>query len=505
MRLGHALVLTRLLSIFFVRKVLSVGALRARSVRVLLGSGAVLLAVLCTGAAYAFLKPVSADRGVWQLVLETSTVSALLWTQCAFLFVKILFLNSEKLLELSFSMPLTGRERAVGLLAYEAGMVLIVASTGFFSVSAAAILALGPGALIPLLQTIVVPVLLTYAVLSLVHVLVLRLLERTRVRRVASLTSIVVVFVVLLLYARQLGPLVSGASRRYLQADASFSVLTATTWVSRHWGPLALVAIAGAVVVALVAAVLALTPQQYVRSSRYLRVWPGAASRTPLTPYDRCLLGSSQTWLAGLAAIGVFFALCLRPAVNPLWAASLLPMGGLYLFAATEPLRAAGWDRSTPLRVFARLLRAQLLLVAGGVVPGLLVVAALLPAALSGAGAAVGGSLFAAVLATFIGVMFPAEHDNPFSIFIGLSSTAMVGFVVAAAMGILRLDPAVLAAAIGLLTAAIAAYTVIGIRLNEERRRHEKVVAGPQQRGGRLAAHRGRRCGHPALPHVLDR
>ncbi len=505
MRLRHALVLTHMLWVFFLRRVLSAGALRAPTVRVLLGAGAALLAILCTTAAYLFLRPVASDRDVWQLVLQTSTISALLWTQCAFLFVKILFLNSEKLLELSFHLPLTGRERAVGVLVYEATMVMLVAGAGFFSVCAAAVLVLGLGAVQLLLQTIVIPVLLTYALLSVVHVLVLRVLARTKVRRVAHLLAILVVFGLLLLYARQLGPLVSSTSQRYLDGDTSFSVLTAPTWLADRWGALALVAVGGVVVSALVGAVLALTPRQYVRPSRYLRVWPGASVRALLTPYDRCLLRGSQTWLAGLAALGVFVALCLRPAVNPLWAASLLSMGGLYLFAATEPLRAAGWDRGSPLMVYARLLRAQLLLVAGGIVSGLLVVAALVPAALSGAGPAVGGSVLAVVLATFIGVMFPAEHDNPFSVFIGLSSTAMVGFVAAAALGILRLEPSVLAAVLCLLTAAIAAYTVIGIRLNEQGRRHEKVVGGPQQRGGRLAAHRRDRCGDLALSHVLDR
>ncbi len=505
MRLGHALVLARMLMVFFVRKVLSVGVLRSPAVRVLLASGALLLAGICTGAAYLFLRPMAADRAVWQLVLETTTVSALLWTQCAFLFVKVLFLNSEGLLELSFHLPLTGRERAVAMLVYEAGMVLAVASAGLFSISAAAILVLGPGAALLLLETIVVPVLVTYGALSLVHAVVLRVLGRTRLRRVAHLVGILVVFALLLAYARQLAPLVRSVSLRYLEHDTSFGLVTAPSWLADRYGPLALVIAAGATLGALVAVVLVLTPRQYVRPSRYLKAWPGWSSRALLTPYDRCLLRSSQTWLAGLAAAGVFVALCLRPAVNPLWALSLLPMGGLYQFAATEPLRTSGWDRSTPWQVYTRLVRSQLLLVAGGLLTTVPVLGALALASVSGAGPAVGGALLATVLATFIGVMFPAEHDNPFSVFIGISSTAMVGFILAAALGILRLDPTVLLAVLTLLTLVIATYTVIGIRINQQRRRHEEVVAGAQQRGGRLVAHRRPCRGHIAVPHVLDR
>lgn len=505
MRLGHALVLTRMLMVFFMRKVLSVGALRSPVVRVLLGAGAVLLAALCTGAAYLFLRPMASDRDVWQLVLETTTVSAVLWTHCAFLFVKVLFLNSESLLELSFHLPLTGRERAVALLVYEASMVLVVAGAGLFSITTATILVLGPGATLLLLETIVIPVLATYGVLSLVHVVVLRLLERTPLRRAAQLLGILVLFALMLAYAQQLAPLVQDVSQRYLGQDTSFGVLTAPTWFAARFGAPALMAVACAVLAALIAAVLGLTPRQYVRPSRYLKVWRGGSPRVLVTPYDRCLLRSSQTWLAGLAAGGVLVALCLRPTVNPLWALSLLPMGGLYQFAATEPLRTSGWDRSTPSQVYIRLIRSQVLLLTGGILAAALVVAALEPASLPGAGPAVGGSLVAAVLATFVGVMFPAEHDNPFSVFIGISSTAMVGFVLAAALGILRLDPSVLLVVLVLLTAVIAGYTVIGIRLNQQRRRHEEVVTGAQQPGGRHVAHRRRSGGHAALPHVLDR
>jgi hypothetical protein len=505
MRLGHALVLSRMLLVFFVRKVLSVGALRSPVVRVLLGAGVVLLAVVCSGAAYLFLQPMASDRGVWRLVLETTTVSALLWTQCAFLFVKVLFLNSEGLLELSFHLPLTGRERAVALLVYETVMVLVVASAGLFSIVTATLLVLGPAAVLLLLETIGIPVLATYGLLSLLHVLVVRVLERTRLRRVAQLLGILVVFALMLAYARQLARLVGDTSRRYLEHDTSFGILTAPTWLADRYGAPVLLASAGVALAVLGLAVLALTPQQYVRPSRYLRIWPGRSPRVLLTPYDRCLLRSSQTWLAGLAAGGVFVALCLRPAVHPLWALSLLPMGGLYQYAATEPLRASGWDRSTPRQVYTRLLRAQLLLVAGGALVALLLVGALAPASLPAAGPALGGSLFAVVLTTFVGVMFPAEHDNPFSVFVGLSSTGVVAFVLAAALGVLRLDPTVLAVVLVLLTGVVAAYTVIGITLNEQRRRHEKVAAGPQQPGVRVVADRRRGSGHPAVPHVLDR
>lgn len=506
MRLGHALVLTRMLMRFFVRKVLSAGALRSPVVRGLLGTGAVLLAVVCTGAAYLFLRPMVDDRDVWALVLQTTTVSALLWTQCAFLFVKVLFLNSEGLLELSFHLPLTGRERAVALLAYEAVMVCLVAGVGLFSISAATVLLLGPGAVGLLLQTIVVPVLVTYGVLSLLHVGVLRTLERTRLRRVSHLVAILAVFVLMLGYSRQLSSLVGAVSQRYLRQDRSFTPLTAPTWLADAYGDLAFLVLAGVLVTALFIAVLAVTPRQYVRPSRYVKLWRGSASaRAHLTPYDRCLLRSSQTWLSALAAGSVFLALCLRPVVNPVWALSLLPMGGLYLFAASEPLRAAGWDRAPAGVVYVRLMRAQLLLVAGGMLVALPLTWALVPSSVPGAGPAVGGAVLATVLSTFIGVTFPAANDNPFSIFLGISATAMVGFILAATLGILQLDLAFLVAALVLLTAVVTAYTIIGIRLNHTRSRHEEVAADPQQRDRWAAAHGHRRSGNLALPHVLHR
>ena len=108
-RLRHSAVLAGMLLVFFRRRVLRAGILKSAPVRVFVTVAAVLLlGVMCT-AAYFFLRPLADQTAVWRLLFDTSTVSLLLWVQVAFLLVKVLFINAEGLLQLSYQLPVTNR------------------------------------------------------------------------------------------------------------------------------------------------------------------------------------------------------------------------------------------------------------------------------------------------------------------------------------------------------------------------------------------------------------
>jgi hypothetical protein len=516
-RVSHTLALTSMLLRFFRRRVLNAGVLRSPLVKGVVGALAVGLLGACSVAAYLFLEPVTGEAWVWRVLLDNATISLVLWVQVAFLFVKVLFLNAEGLLELSFQLPLTNRERSAALLAYEVVMTGVVVAVGSLSLTVATLVLLGPAGVPPLLVSIVIPVVLTYLGLSVLHLALTRLFALLRLRAVQNVALVLTLFTLLVLYARSMSGLVTTVSRGYLDGRDPVLWVTAVAWAARHHGFLPTAAAATLLAAALTVLVVALTPSQHVRHSRFLAVPVGAGLRRVLGPYDWCLLRNSQTVLSVALAVMLFVYLSVTPLADPLWSLALLSFSGLYQFAATQPLRMIPGAATSPWRTYGRLLRAQLLLVALFSVPAVGFLAVRGSTTVAGSLTAVLGCVVGVTLALCIGIVFPAERDNPFSIFIGLSVSVVVVALAAIGLGVLQLPPAGLLGALVVASAACVGISVRAIGTSDSRRRHEHTTpqhptprpadaprdrAAAARAGGRRAADRLDRRRGPAVPDV---
>ncbi|WP_143028853.1 hypothetical protein [Quadrisphaera sp. DSM 44207] len=410
-----------MLLLFFSRRILRLGVLRSVPVRVLAVTGISALAVVCSVAAYHFLEPRAAEAATWRLLFDTATVSVVLWVQIAFLFVKILFANADGLLELSFQLPLTNRERASAFLIYEAVMTAVVVGAGSFSLSISALLLLGPAVLPLLLESILFPVVLTYLALHVLHLALARLFARLGLRAVSNVLLVLAMFAPLVVYSVRLPALITDVSGAYLDGRDQYVWVTSVAWVSRHHG--SAVASAATALLALVLVLLSLwlTPDQHVRHSRYVDVPVLGRARRLLTPYDWCFVRSSQTTLCAAVSLASFVYLCVASSLHPVWSLSILSLSGVYQFAATRPLRVLVGADHSPWRIYWQLLRAQLIVLTVLAVPALVVLLAIQPQVFALSALPLAGCIGGALLAICVGVVFPAEKDNPFSVFIGLA------------------------------------------------------------------------------------
>ncbi|MEU6861206.1 hypothetical protein AB0B28_20320 [Glycomyces sp. NPDC046736] len=498
MRLRQSLVLARMLLVFFRRRVLAVGALKSTPVRVFALAATVLFVGVLTVAAYFFLEELTEQREVWGLLFDTTTVSVLLWVQIAFLTVKVLFVNADGMLQLTFQLPVTNRERSLAFLLYEAAMTAVVTCAGVFALVANAIVILGPAALGPVAVSVVLPAVLGYLALSVVHQLLTRMWTMFRLERVSGILNILVLFVVVALYANSSSSMIGDITDAYLDERSSRQWATALADAAEEFGTGPAILGALALAAGLAALAVALSPNRHVRQSRYLNARLGRLGRRFLTAYDWALLRSSHTATAALLSIALFAYLMLSGSANPLWATSILTVGGLYHFTATGVLRALPGARVPAWRVFARLLRAQCVLILAFTAPFTLVTAIADPGAAAEVWQTLAAAFAAAVMTTGIGVIFPAEKDNPLSVFLGLSAVAVVAGLVVVGLGVLNLSPWTLAAVFAAATGLFAAYAIQGIHLDESRRRNEKGAAGHQlrSRSGTPHAH------HHGLRHA---
>jgi hypothetical protein len=483
MRLSHAVALARMLLLFFSRRVLRLGILKSGAARLFVAAICISLMVVCVSAAYLFLKPLGSDPKVWRLLFDMSTVSLLLWVQVAFLFVKTLFLNAEGMLELSFQFPLTNRERAAAFMIYEGVMTSIVAVLGFLSLSISSLMILGAAAIPQLFQAIILPVVLAYLALSVLYLLLGRLIAVFRLRNMEKVVLIVAMFALLLAYASQMTRLTRGASEAYLNGQDNYMWVASLSWISRHYGPVVMQVIFLLISLALMVVAILLTPNQHVPHSRYLKVPMGRVVHRFLSPYDLGLLRSTQTALAATVSLSVLVFLIINPMANPLWSLSLLSMGGLYQFSATLPLRTMVPTRLAPWKTYGSLVKAQGVLLATFALPMLFFVEMMGRYSISSSLTAVLGGFCGAIIAVCVGIAFPAENDNPFSVFIGLSLTFCVLGMVGIGLGFLRLTPVATIGVVAVTVVIFVWYSVQGIRVSDSRRRHEEIIiVGKQHR-----------------------
>ncbi|WP_282697175.1 hypothetical protein [Streptomyces sp. CC208A] len=504
-RLRQSATLARMLLVFFRRRVLRVGVLKSAPVRVFFSVAALLLlAAMCT-ASYFFLQPLAEEAAVWRLLFDTATVSLLLWVQIAFLLVKVLFLNAQGMLQLTYQLPVTNRERAAAFLMYEAAMTATVAAAGLVSLAVSALVLLGPSAAGHITASIVLPTALTYLTLSVLHQLLTRLWMLIGLSRMAGVLNVLALFALLAYYSTRMTPMIQDISGAYLAKRTTYTWVTAVSWAWNEHGPWTALAGAAAALAALTALTFALAPNQHVRQSRYLKLAGSVRLRHVLGPYDWCLLRSAQTVAAAAMALAVFVYLLLaKPTLNPMWALVTLSFGGLYQFTATRQLRLLPGMREPAWRVYLRLIRAQTVLLAVFAVPAFAITMALDPGRFLSSVVVLASCLGGAVITTCVSVVFPAEKDNPLSVFLGLSIVLVVMAVSVIGLGLLSLPTW---AVIGCLAGAAAAfvwYAIQGIHLSESRSRNAQGKVGSDVRRRSRAADTGHRGGDPARPHVLD-
>ncbi|WP_159056265.1 hypothetical protein [Streptomyces sp. DSM 15324] len=472
--------------------------------RVFVISLAVLLLATMCASAYFFLKPLTGNNAVWRLLFDTSTVSLVLWVQIAFLLVKVLFINAEGMLELSYQLPVTNRERSAAFLMYEATMTVVVAGAGLVSLSVSALFLLGPSAVPYITASVVLPVALTYLALSILFQLLARLWTLMRLTRISNVLSVLALFALLAVYSVQMTAMIPDISQAYLHKRTRYEWVTSVSWAWHRYGGAPTLAATVLLVAILVILTLALAPNQHVRQSRYVNVAGGQRLSGALGPYDWCLLRSSQTVAGAAMAVALFVFLLLHPSVNPMWSFTVLSLGGLYQFTATQPLRLLPGASSSAWQIYGHLVKAQVVLLAVFAVPGLGIVLAVDPDLFTGSGSALLGCLGGAIMTTCISVVFPAEKDNPLSVFLGLSVVGIILAVSAIGLGMLHLPSWAVWGTLSGASLLFVWYAVQGIQTSESRRRNETGTVGREVRRRGHPADHGDRGGNAPVPHVLN-
>lgn len=491
-----------LLLTFVQRRVLRLGVMHSRGMRIAVGCAVLTLVLISAVAAYAFLRGLEPGAREWGLLFAVSTTSVVLWTQVAFLFVKVLFMSGNGILELTAQLPLTGRERAVGLLVYECLLTCAVGSAGVVGLVASALALQGTSAISPILISVVLPAMLTYAGLSLLWLSGDRLLVVLGVRRTRPVILLFGLFVLLGAYLSALPGMTADLTGAYLDGEVGGSWVGSLEALAAARGDGVAIVAGVAAGIALSVAAVAMTPSQHVPQARFVKVWLPTRWALRLGPYVLSSMRSTQTLIATLATVAVFVVLELFGSGSPAWALSVMSFNALYQFAATAPLRRVSILRRSSVRVYGQLVLAQTCVVALVGLPVAGIATALEPATYVEVGRAVMSAWVGALLALGVGIGFPAEEDNPFSVILGLVASVTIAGLAVAALGVLQLPAAAMWCAAVLAAVGVALYSIAGIDLEERKWRNEGGNKGREQSGGGSGYYRSDSRGDDSRPHV---
>ena len=476
MRYMNVLLLFRFYCTFIARRVLTRRVLASGWARA--GFVAVGLATLgiLTLAAYAFLRSHAHERGVMHLLLNLASLSAVLWVLIAFMFTKILFLKSERMLSLTFQLPVTGRERALALLLFEAVTVCAIVAVLFTSSIIPVLVLYGFSAVAPTLWALVFPVLSAYVLLNSGYMAMMRVLSTIRLERSRTLILLVVVALMSALYYGRVVEDTIAIANAYGSGAPVWSPPLAFTYLADVHGWYASVALFVVVFVAGAALSVALTAPSYVPSQSNVPIPLGPLVRIPgIGPQIALHIRSSEWILAAILSLvlgSVLISTSLAPA--PL-ACGLLVLNGIGSYAFVHK---CSWIRPHSVR---RSLLVQYGSLIGAQLFALLPIVMILAVASLVAGAELRSTSFAAVgvLAGLIamnavGILFPPERDNPFSMTVGLA--VFLAFSVLGILGVAALDLSggVLALFSVVTLAFIVSISIVGMSINDQRSRYEE-------------------------------
>lgn len=468
------LIVAKLFVRYFARKVLSVGILKSRLARAMLGLSSVTGITLLSAIATSVFQDMIPGKRELFLVMQVSTAAVVFWTFIVFIFVKILFAKSDQLVRYTMLLPVSHRERSAALALYEFAMVGLSVGVLFLPIAIASLVKLGPEAIPSMLTGIFMTTVSAYLALSVLHNLVALSLEAFGRSRLVHVVTLSLMAVVTLWYNGASLTLIHDMSSDYLQGGVGFHLVNLFPFLSERVGwPVA--AAAFLTLCAVLAVLAALTsPSAFPLVRRFLRV-PVPFTAWPLWPMITAITRRSEWWIAVVVAYVCAIMLWLDGGTSFVFAALILLSQCIYIYAAANRLRLMPGYRRSASNEVAQMLVGQTIVVAVHAIP-ISLLTAVRPQALDDL-RTVGIALVSGViLTTLIAIVFVAENDSPLVVFTGYAVCIGTLVSIGAMVGLLQVPGPWLWFAAACAQVLAVVYSVAGMKQIKRRKRLEAAV-----------------------------
>lgn len=475
MRIRSVLLLSKMFWHFIVRRVLGRGLLKSRSAQL----SALLLVVLAFAGfclmSFVIIRQYLGGTGLLDPILQVANASVGFWVLIVYTLIRVLFLKADELLRLSFSLPVTNKERTLAFTLFESSIVLCLTIFIFGAFSLSTVLLEGPQYIPKVLASIWFPAITAYLALSLGYFLLERLLLSVGLARLRGLLVPMVLALGLVLAFPYSTDLSNRIVDSYFSGQDFFAPPLVYASVQDDLGIWLAAGLFIAVSAAMLLLIVGAAPRSYVAVRRFFKVLPSWLAANKFGAYLLVLVRSFETTVAvAFMFIYTVFAL-LQNIVLPPFVLVLITFQGIYAYSNSEPLRKLTAYSGGILKNYLCLVGSQAVLFLALAVPTV-TASQLQGTAFTTSLLIVGFCLGNILISTLIGIAFPPEKGNPFTVLMGVVLTVIVVMTVALGLNIFNLSMAANAVIFLLLNAVVVVYSLLGMKRMEMIARHEMAV-----------------------------
>jgi hypothetical protein len=472
MRLKSIVLLFRLFWLFIVRRVLGRGVLANPAARL-----SALFLVLAAFAgfnvlSYVVIRQYLGGTGLLGPVLQVANASVGFWVLIAYTLIRVLFMKADELLRLSFNLPVTNKERTLAFGLFESSIVILMTVFVFGAFSISTVLIEGPDYIPRVLAAIWFPAISTYLLLSLGYYLLERALLALKIARLRGLVVPMVLALGLAVVFPQTNEQSAQIAESYVYGRDYFAPALLYARLEEDTGlwfsALVLLATSAAIVPAVVAA----APRNYVPMRRFFLFLPSWLAGRNFGVYILVLFRSFETMVAVLFVVVYSVFAWIQHLVFPPYALVLVTFQGVYAFSNSEPLRRLVTYPGRTVANYLRLIGSQGVLLVAVAIPVMAI--SMAQGVASEACLPVAGFCLSNMLiSTLIGIAFPPEKGNPFTVIIGVLLTVIVVMIVALGLNVFNFDLPISAGIIAVLNLLVVFYSILGMQRMERIARYE--------------------------------
>ncbi|MCP1412974.1 hypothetical protein [Paenarthrobacter sp. A20] len=472
MRLESIVLLFRLFWTFILRQVLGRGLLASRAMRI---AGAFIVLLGFAGfnvLSYTVMRQYLGGTDLFEPVLAIANVSVGFWVLIAYTLIRVLFLKADELLKLSFHLPATNKERTLAFALFEASVVAVMTVFVFGAFSISTVLLEGPDFITKIAVSIWLPVATVYLLLSLAYYLLERSLLIMRLARLRGLLVPIVLAIGLSVLFPYTNEQTAVIAESFVEGRDYSSPLLVYSTLEKNFGLWLAVVSFAAASMAVIAGIVAAAPGAYVPLRRFIILLPSEIATWRLGACTLVLFRSFETLVSVIFVLAFSLFAWLQHIVIPPYVLALITFQGVYAYVNSEPLRRMSVLHVSAWRNYASILGSQIILWVTVAIP---VTAASLAQGieLSACLPVAGFCLSNILISTLIGIAFPPEKGNPFTVLVGAVLAIIVILTITLGLNVFNLEPAISAVVYSVLNILVVTYSILGMQRMERIRRHE--------------------------------
>lgn len=463
-----------IIHLFFKRKVMGWGILKSKFFR--LSIGATLLALISglTILLYQFWENTGSTPKQIRVILDVYSLTVIMWTLCCFLFIKVLFMKTDRFMEFTYQFPITKREGKAALLIFELYISLLV----ILIISSAVVISLVAKYGTMFIERIICNVIYTpitvFVLLELIYVCAEFFLESFGIIRMKG----VVLFclnsmVLMIMYFAGYDKLLDAMLFDYLE-DKGTNIIALYSFLAEKTNFIVTTLLFCCILSVLIIAILLVPIAISSTPNKYIKLGQVKREVGLFGTYFLNLTRDIDTLNYSIIAYFIFIMAILLRVQYGVFSILILSINCLYAYTHTDSLRNLLYQKnySSIIDYFAMV--GSHVLYSIILSAPMIVINALLFSNYKECFLLYPLIVFSDAMFIMVGILFPPKKDNPFSACVGIGLIFILGIVLVLACGLMELSNEMQTAVFVVVFCFSVLLSQIGMKKIQRMERHEK-------------------------------